>query len=370
MKISKRSVKVKDLVEGYVDKRDEGVEGLGGNLDIRPPYQREFIYSDDKQQAVIDSVLSGFPLSIMYWVDLGNDRYEVLDGQQRTLSICKFISHDFSIKQGKNPQYFGGLTQDEQEIIMNYELDVYVCEGTEQEKLAWFERINVIGEPLTKQELRNSAYTGTWLSDAKKYFSKSSSPIDKYSKYLSGSKNRQAWLETVLKWASHAEYGEVNIEQYMADHKQDDDAKELWQYIFKVFNWVDFLFNYRKNMKGLDWGGLFNTYSQDTFKLNKDELEEEVSSLMTDESLESSKGIYYYIFTRDEKYLDIRAFTPRQKQIAYERQKGICPVCGDFYEIDEMHADHIIPFSKGGKTEQDNCQVLCRKDNLMKSNRY
>ena len=373
MKIERRFIQVRAVVEGYVDKKNDGVEGFGGLLDIRPPYQREFVYDYNKQRAVIDSVLSKFPLSIMYWVDHENGRFEVLDGQQRILSICKFHNREFSIEHNGRIINFDGLTEEEQEAFLNYELDVYTCAGTEREKLQWFERINVIGEPLTKQELRNASYTGPWLADAKSYFSKDGAGAERFSDYMVGSRNRQAWLETVIGWISHEEYGRENIEQYMADHKSDEDAKEMWQYFFRVMNWAKTIFpKYRKEMKGVPWGLLYNEYKEMVLSLNSDEIEEEVARLMSDVDVKNPKGIYTYIFDRNEKHLNLRVFSPNEKRIGYEKQKGLCanPNCpkGKSYQfsLSEMEADHITPWSQGGKTTLENLQLLCRECNRRK----
>ena len=370
MEIKRKTILLKNLVEGYVDKGNEGVEGLGGTLDIRPPYQREFVYGDDLQQAVIDSVISGFPLGIMYWVDREDGTYEVLDGQQRILSICKFHNRDFSMKHSGNPIYFDGMTQEERENFLNYELDVYVCSGTEREKLEWFERINVIGVPLTKQELRNASYTGPWLSSAKSYFSKDGAAVDKYNTYMGGQKNRQEWLETAIEWASHEKYGEVEVEQYMADHQQDENADELWKYYFRVMNWVEGIFKkYRSTMKGIDWGIIYNNHKEQYLTLNPDDVEKEVSFLMEHPDIKAKKGIYQYIFDRDERHLSLRVFDEKTKREVYEKQDGKCTMCGEEFSYEEMHGDHIVPFSKGGLTVPENCMMLCAKDNWAKSNR-
>lgn len=370
MNIKRNIIKISELVEGYVDLGNDGVIGYGGKLDIRPPYQREFIYDDARQQAVIDSVTSGFPLGIMYWVDREDGTYEVLDGQQRIISICKFFNRDFSLKYSSRPIYFDGLTSEEQKQFLDYELDIYSCSGTEREKLEWFERINVVGVKLSNQELRNAAYTGSWLSSAKYHFSKNNAPVDEYRKYMSGEKNRQEWLETVLKWKSHADYGRINIEQYMAEHQQEKNADELWQYYFIVMNWVEMIFKkYRSQMKGIDWGLLYNDYKGQVRTLNAEKVEEEVSRLIQHDDVKNKKGIYHYIFDGDEKHLNIRTFDAKQRAQAYERQDGKCNMCGEKFNIEEMHADHIVPFSKGGLTEVDNCQMLCAKDNWAKAAR-
>ena len=385
MEIIKQSYPIYDLTLGYVDKGNEGVEGLGGNLDIRPPYQREFVYTQKKQQAVIDSVNNGFPLGIIYWVDTStndSEHYEVLDGQQRIISICKYVAGDFSIPLGEDnsPHYFHNLTKDEKDLINSYELDVYICKGTEREKLEWFERINVQGEPLTNQELRNASYTGPWLSDAKTYFSKNGAPVDSFSEYLTGSRNRQNYLETAIEWKSADDYGKSDITRYMAEHQNDDDARELWLYFFRVMNWVQQLFpNYRREMKGVEWGLLYNDYKDLLNELDPAELEVQVKTLMMDDEVKAKKGIYSYLFDSDEKHLNLRTFTPAQKRKAYEEQSGICNnlECphrhegenGEpkHWEINEMEADHITPWSKGGKTDLDNLQLLCRDCNRRKS---
>lgn len=369
MKIERRHIPIKDLILGYADKGNDGVVGYGGKLDIRPPYQREFVYTPDKQEAVIDSVISGFPLGIMYLVDREDETFEVLDGQQRIISICKFSNRDFSIKDSNNdPRYFDGLTEDQQKVFLDYEIDVYICKGTEQEKLNWFRRINFIGEPLSAQELRNASYTGPWLSSAKEYFSKDGAPSINYSQYISGKRNRQDWLQKAIEWASHDKYGKVNIEQYMADYQRDINADDLWKHFFRTINWVKMLFlEYRSEMKGVEWGILYNQYRQDSTDLNQGDIEVEVASLMMDDEVGSKKGVYPYIFSRNERLLNLRSFTKQQRRQAYEIQKGICKACQGHYKITEMEADHITPWSKGGKTQVDNLQMLCADCNRRKS---
>lgn len=376
MKIIRKTITVKELVKGYVDKGEYGVQALGGTLDIRPPYQREFVYSSDKQKAVIDSVFNKFPLGIMYWVDRQNGTYEILDGQQRTLSICKFTTNDFSIEIAGSPQYFSGFTQEEQNNFYNYELDVYICSGTDRDKLAWFERINIAGEPLTKQELRNATYTGPWLSNAKSYFSKSGAPVENFSKYLNGKRNRQDYLETVIKWVSHEQYQKIDIEGYMSEHKTDDNAKYMWDYFTKVMGWVEAIFpNYRKEMKSVDWGILYNNYKDQLFTLNIDDVENEVRDLFIDDEVQNNKNVFEYIFTRNENILNLRSFTAQQKNTLYERQGHLCanPNCpqgkGHTFKLSEMEADHITPWSQGGKTTIENGQMLCKECNRRKSNK-
>lgn len=364
MKIELKEITIAKAAEDYKDSQEEGVVGFGGKLNIRPKYQREFVYKDKQRDAVIETVRKNFPLNVMYWVKNSDESHEVLDGQQRTISICEYIEGNFSIMVDDKPMYFHTLTTDEQEQILNYKLMVYFCEGTDKEKLDWFKTINIAGEKLTDQELRNAIYTGTWLSDAKRYFSKSGcAAYGLASDYLNGSPIRQDYLETAIYWIANGQ-----IESYMASHQHDPNANELWLYFQSVISWVKVTFlNYRKEMKGLDWGFLYNEFKdkpQDSKKL-----EDEIAVLMQDEDVTAKKGIYSYVLTRNEKHLNIRGFTDKQKREAYERQKGICPKCDKdkHYELSEMEADHIKPWHEGGKTESANCQMLCKMHNRMKS---
>lgn len=358
MKIELKEITVRELTNGYQDNEENGVIGFGGKLDIRPPYQREFIYKDKQREAVINTVTKDFPLNVMYWADNGSGTYEVIDGQQRTISISQFVEGEFAY----NNRYFHNLQQDEKEQILNYKLMVYLCSGTDSEKLEWFKTINIAGEKLTEQELRNAVYSGSWVSDAKRYFSKNGCAA--YSlggDYLNGSPIRQDFLETTIRWISNDD-----IENYMAKQQHEPNANELWLYFQNVINWVKVVFpKYRKEMKGVTWGSLYNEFKDKKFDHKK--LEQEISDLMQDEDVTNKKGIYEYVLTRKERYLNIRAFSDNQKREAYERQKGICPVCTEHYEISEMEADHITPWHLGGKTSADNCQMLCKEDNRRKS---
>lgn len=360
MEIKLHEISVRDVVKDYIDNQENGVVGYGGKLDIRPPFQREFIYNEKERNAVIDTINKGFPLNVMYWSKNG-ELYELLDGQQRTLSICQYVNGDFSV----NYKGFNNLPKDLQDKILDYKLMIYICEGTPSEKLDWFKIINIAGEKLTDQELRNSQYTGTWLYDAKKYFSKTGCPAYQIGdKYLNGSPIRQDYLETTLKWISSKE--DKTIEEYMGEHQHNSDANELWMYYQSVIDWVSRLFpNYRREMKGIEWGILYNQYKEQSY--NSQKLEEQVVELMMDDDVTSKKGIYLYLITGQEKYLSIRSFTDNQKREAYEKQNGICPNCKETFEIDEMEADHITPWHDGGKTISDNCQMLCRECNRRKS---
>lgn len=358
MEIELKKIKIMELVSQYVNNDDEGVVGFGGSLNIRPKYQREFVYKDKQRNAVIDTVRKGFPLNVMYWVDNGEGSYEVLDGQQRSISICEYVTGGFSYQY----QYFHNLTAEEKEQILNYELMVYFCKGTAKQKLDWFKTINIAGEKLTPQELRNAVYTGPWLSSAKRYFSKNGCPAyDLGSKYVSGSPIRQDYLETALSWINEGE-----IEQYMAENQFSSDAKPLWEYFESVINWVKSTFTtYRKELKGLNYGWLYREYGDQSY--DPKELEKRISALMLDDDVTKKSGIYLYVLTGDQKWLNIRAFTPKQKREAYERQGGVCPICSNSFTFKEMEADHIVPWSKGGKTNATNCQMLCVKDNREKS---
>lgn len=362
MKIVLNEIPVRDVVKGYIDNQESGVVGYDGKLDIRPPFQREFIYDEKERNAVIDTINKGFPLNVMYWSkNEKKDSYELLDGQQRTLSICQYVNGDFSVDM----KYFHSLPADLQQKILDYKLMIYICEGTPSEKLEWFKTINIAGEELTPQELLNSQYTGEWLSDAKRHFSKTGCPAYQIGeKYVNGSTIRQEYLETALRWITDKE--KTNIKEYMSKHQEDHDANELWLYYQSVLDWIKRLFpNYRREMKGIDWGILYNGYKDQSY--NSDKLEEQVKELMMDDDVTKKSGIYPYLITGKEKYLNIRSFTDNQKREAYEKQNGICPNCKEHFDIEEMEADHITPWHDGGKTISDNCQMLCRECNRRKS---
>ena len=362
MKIELHEIPIKEVSNGYIDSDENGVVGYGGKLNIRPAFQREFIYKDKQRDEVVNTVTKNFPLNVMYWVKSDDGNYEVLDGQQRTISICQYISGDFSI----NHMAFHNLTVTEQEQILNYPLMVYICEGTDKEKLEWFKIINIAGEKLTDQELRNAIYTGEWLTEAKKYFSKSACPAYQIaSDYMSGSTIRQDYLETVLSWIADREG--VEIEDYMSKHQYDTNCNDLWLYFQSVINWVQVIFpNYRKEMKGLPWGIYYNKYSQNSY--DPKVLEQRIVDLMEDDDVTKNSGVYEYLLDGNEKHLNIRKFSTKMSRAAYEKQKGICPICGEHFELSQMQADHITPWSKGGKTIAENCQMLCADCNRRKSN--
>jgi len=374
MKVELHKIKVKDVFRGFEDNGDDGIFAYSGKLTIRPPYQREFVYNLKQQEEVIHTVLKGFPLNIMYWVKTGNDSFEVLDGQQRTLSIMQFLSHKLQIKIDEKSYYSDSLPDDLYNQILDYEFMVYICEGSESEKLAWFKVVNIAGEKLSDQELRNSVYTGEWLSDAKRHFSKRNCAAKGLGdKYIKGDPIRQELLETALEGISDFQHLK-DITDYMAAHRSDADADELWQYFQDVIRWIEKIFpKYNKSMHGLNWCLLYNKYHNN--KYNSATMTAEVSRLMEDEEVTKKSGIYEYLLSRDEnpfaaKLLNLRAFSDRDKKTAYERQKGICPICKKHFEFDEMAGDHIKPWSKGGLTELKNCQMLCRECNSKKSDMY
>ena len=363
MKIELHQIPIREVIVGYKDSAEEGVVAYSGKLDIRPKYQREFVYKEKQRDAVIETIKNSFPLNVMYWMIRDDGDYEVLDGQQRTISIGQYVNGDFSL----NDRFFHNLTKEEQDKILDYELMIYFCEGTDKERLDWFRIINIAGEKLTEQEIRNAVYTGPWLSDAKLKFSKSNCAAyllaNDGGQLVSGSPIRQEYLETALAWINNGK-----IEDYMAKHQHDMNAEELWQYFQNVIVWTRKIFtNYRREMSGVQWGELYNEFKDK--KLNAGKSEDEIKRLMQDEDVTKKSGIYPYVLTRNEKFLNIRAFTDKQKREAYERQKGVCKKCKKHFEIEEMEADHIKPWHEGGKTTAENCQMLCKQDNRTKSGR-
>lgn len=361
MKIELKEISVADVAAGYIDSEENGVVGYNGRLNIRPPYQREFIYKDKQRDEVINTVRNNFPLNVMYWVKSDNGDYELLDGQQRTISLCQYINGDFSI----NYQFFHNLTNTEQQQILDYKLMIYICDGTDKAKLDWFKIINIAGEQLTTQELRNAIYTGEWLTEAKKFFSKSNcAAYNIASGYLKGTAIRQDYLETAIKWIA-AKENKV-IEAYMSEHQHDTNANEIMLYFQSVINWVKATFpNYRREMKGIEWGFYYNKFG--SCKYDPKALEQRITELIEDEDVTKLSGIYEYLLDGEEKHLSIRAFSDKNKRAAYEKQKGKCIHCGEHFELKEMEADHITPWHLGGKTVAENCQMLCKPCNRTKS---
>lgn len=362
MKIDLHKITIREVIAGYKDSAEEGVTAYENKLNIRPKYQREFVYKPEQRDAVIETIKKSFPLNVMYWMKREDGGYEVLDGQQRTVSIGQYVNGDFSL----NDRFFHNLTEEEKNKILDYELFIYFCEGTDKERIDWFTVINTYGEKVNEQEIRNAVYTGPWLSDAKLKFSKTNCVAyllaNDSGQLVSGSPIRQEYLETALSWINNSE-----VADYMAKHQHDQNADELWNYFQDVIEWVRKTFiNYRKEMASVNWGELYNEFKDQ--KLNADELESEVTELMQDEDVTKKSGIYPYVLTKQEKYLSIRAFTDKMKRETYERQKGICKKCQKHFELEEMEADHITPWHEGGKTTSENCQMLCKDCNRRKSN--
>jgi len=356
MKIELNKISIRKMIDSYKDSAEEGVTAYDGKLNIRPKYQREFVYKEKQRNAVIETIKNSFPLNVMYWMIREDGGYEVLDGQQRTISIGQYVNGDFSL----NYRFFHNLTKEEQDKILDYELFIYFCEGTDKERIDWSTVINTYGEKVNEQEIRNAVYTGSWLSDAKLKFSKSNCAAyllaNDGGKLVSGSSIRQDYLQTVLSWINNGK-----IADYMAKHQHDANADELWEYFQNVIAWTRAIFtNYRREMSGVQWGELYNEFKDK--KLNAKKLETEIKELMQDEDVTKKSGIYPYVLTRNEIFLNIRAFTEKQKRETYERQNGICPKCKKHFEIEKMEAHHIKLWSEGGKTITENCQMLCKDD--------
>ena len=315
--------------------------------------------------------MEGYPLGLMYWSKVNENTYECLDGQQRSISICQYVNSDFPVKFNGNDRFFHNLNDEEKEVILNYELEVHICEGNEEEKLRWFQRINVAGITLSQQELLNATYTGTWLSNAKTYFSKRNCVAGQMADgYIKGNPIRQEYLEKVLSWIADRD-GLESGQMYMAIHQHDEDANELWLYFQTVINWAKMLFpdTSKKLTAVQEWGILYNKYHSKAY--NSNTLRNEVKTLLLDDDVTKKPGIIPYVLSdktkHDEKLLSIRTFSDSQKMRVYEKQGGICPICGKYFEYDEMQGDHIVPWSKGGRTVDENLQMLCQKCNNDKS---
>ena len=362
MKIELKEITVRDLVADYHDDGEGGVRGYGGKLDIRPPFQREFVYKGQQRDAVIETINKGFPLNVMYWAVREDGTYEVIDGQQRTISVAQYVEGDYSL----DGRYFHNLQDDEQAWIHDYSMQVYICEGSASEKLDWFRIINIAGVKLTDQELRNAVYAGPWVSDAKRYFSRKGAACPAYkigNRYVNRRADRQEYLEIAIQWIKDKDQ---TVEEYMAVHQHDKTATALWSHFQSVINRVEAVFtNYRKQMKGVDWGGLYGQLKDES--LDPEGLEADVDRLMKDDDVIKQEGIYPYLLTGEERHLNIRNFSLAMKSEAFERQDGVCPHCTKKFSMNEMEGDHIDPWSKGGKSVAGNCQMLCKPCNRRKS---
>lgn len=373
LKIDQKEVTVGQIADGYVNNEEQGVRGYGGKLDIRPPYQREFIYNDKEQQAVITTVLNGYPLNVMYWVRRSDDAecpYEVMDGQQRTLSLCEYVAGKFSY-DFKN---FFNQPADIQQRILDYKLTIYVCEGEASEKLEWFKTINIAGKPLNEQEINNAVYAGPFVTDAKRHFSKSGCGAYHLAKDLvKGKPIRQDFLKQALQWMADHETrgGHVQtIVGYMAAHQHDPNANNLWSYFQNVINWATTNFDlrrFRSIMKGLDWALYYDRFHEQT--LDVAALGRRISELLRDGDIQHQQGIIPYVLTGDERSLDLRAFPEEIKLAVYEEQHHRCAICGREFDYEFMEGDHITPWREGGRTVKENCQMLCRECNRRKGAR-
>jgi len=384
-------ITIKDICEGFVynELEGRGLFGLSGKLVIQPEYQRNYIYADGKKDvAVIESILNNYPLGLIYFNKAGEDRYEVLDGQQRITSIGRFVTDRFAIKDKNGlEQYFTSLPQELQTQILNTKLLIYECEGTEEEIKQWFKTINIAGVPLNHQEMLNAIYSGPFVTLAKSEFSNSTnSNIQKWGAYIAGTVNRQDFLECALQWVSKDYDCKGGIDSYMAKHRQDTDIKELTIYFNSVINWVSGVFNdVEREMCGLQWGRLYETYH--TTPYNPTEVSAKVHDLYADSYVKNRRGVFEYILggCQDTKLLDVRVFDDATKKRVYALQteeaetKGIsnCPYCAighdanktRIWKLSEMDADHVSAWSKGGATDIHNCQMLCKSHNRAKGNK-
>lgn len=384
--ILKTNLTVRDINDGFVynEYEGKGLFGWGGKLTIQPEYQRNYIYADGKRDvAVVDSLLKGYPLGLLYFVKVGENKFEILDGQQRVTSFGRFITNKFAIKDKNGmEQYFDGLAKDLQNKILDSQLTIYICEGEESEIKEWFKTINIVGIPLNNQELLNAIYSGPFVTLAREEFSNSNNAnIQKWEAYIKGSVNRQDFLATALEWVSK---GSIDI--YMSQHRFDTNINELKTYFNSVITWVSTVFrDVKSDMKGLEWGRLYETYRNNSYDPNK--VSELLCKLYADSQVQDTKGICEYILggCKDTRLLNIRVFDDNTKRVVYEKQtqdaqvKEIsnCPLCAlgkdnnknRIWELKEMDADHVTAWSKGGSTDINNCQMLCQTHNRAKGNR-
>lgn len=373
MTIKQIEVTVGDIARGYINSEEQGVRGYGGQLDIRPPYQREFIYNENEQQAVISTVLKGYPLNVMYWVRRSEDAecpYEVMDGQQRTLSLCEYVDGKFAY-DFKN---FFNQPADIQKLILDYPLTIYLCEGEPSEKLEWFKTINIAGKPLNEQEINNAVYAGPFVTDAKRHFSKSNCGAYRLGKDLvNGTPIRQEFLKKALEWMAEHETREgkpQSVVGYMAEHQHDPNANNLWTYFQNVLNWTITNFDlkkFKKIMKGLNWALYYDKYHSTT--LDTADLASRISKLILDSDVQKQMGIIPYVLTGDERHLDLRSFPEDIKLAVWEKQHHICLSCQKEFDYEFMEGDHITPWREGGRTVIENCQMLCRECNRRKGGR-
>lgn len=388
MKAVLATYSVKQLTDGfqYNELEGKGLFGLSGRLTIQPEYQRNYIYADGKRDvAVINSLLKGYPLGLIYFNKVSEDNLEVLDGQQRITSFGRFVTGKFAIKDENGmEQYFSGLASDKQAKIMESTLLVYECEGTETEIKEWFQTINIAGVPLNSQELLNAVYSGPFVTLGKEEFSNSQNAnIQKWGAYISGAVNRQEYWERALEWVSK---GKENIGGYMSKHRNDKDIKEVKTYFNTVIDWVSTVFTeVESEMRGLEWGRLYETYGKNPY--DPANLSKQVQDLYGDPFVKNRKGIWEFVLggSADTKLLEVRVFDEPTKKATHAKQtkaaeangESNCPLCAlgadsnkvKLWKLDEMDADHVTAWSKGGATNPDNCQMLCKTHNRAKGNR-
>ena len=366
MTIEALDVTIGELVEKYENNSQSGVVGYGGRLDIRPPYQREYVYGKKQEEEVIHSLLKEFPLNVMYWFERKDGKYEIIDGQQRTISIARYIAGKFSIKdENGRERYFKTWDEETRKRVKKYKLMVYLCRGTAKERLQWFEIINIAGVRLTPQEIRNAVYSCPWVTDARRYFGRAKSGGYKIGKdYIKGRVERQEHLQTILKWVSCGK-----IEEYMAEHVDHENAKELWTYFNNVIDWVKETFPKKRPeiMRGVEWGWLYEKYRN--VPVDPEKLEQKIVSLLGDTELTDHQGVYEYVFSKNPSCLNIRSFSDDVKKHVFEKQKRRCAYCDEEFPFEKIEADHITPWSAGGKTVLENCQILCKPCNQKKSNK-
>lgn len=380
------NITVRDIVNGfeYNELEGKGLFGLGGRLTIQPEYQRNYIYADGKKDvAVIDSIIKGYPIGLLYFNKVGDDKYEVLDGQQRITSIGRFVTDKFAVKDVNDmQQYYSGMAESQREKIMNTPLLIYICEGDEPEIKDWFKTINIAGVPLTQQEILNAVYSGPFVTLAREEFSNSqNSNIQKWGAYIAGDVKRQAYLERALDWVSHGE-----IDGYMSKHRKDHDITELKDYFTGAIDWISSVFtDVESEMKGLEWGKLYETYHNQPY--DPVEVSAEVHKLLGSYEVKDRRGVFKYVLggSEDTKLLNVRVFDDPTKKIVYAEQtkaaqvkgESNCPHCAlghdanksKIWRFDEMDADHVAAWSKGGTTSIENCQMLCKTHNRAKGNR-
>ena len=382
----KTDITVDQICEGFVynEYEGKGLFGLAGKLTIQPEYQRNYIYAESKKDvAVIQSLIKGYPLGLIYFVKVAEDKYEVLDGQQRITSIGRFLTGKFAITDNNGiPRYFDGLADDIKRKIKETKLTIYICEGEESEIKEWFQTINIAGIPLNQQELANAIHSGPFVTKAKEEFSNSNNAnIQKWSAYLSGVVNRQDYLRTALDWVSKG-----HIDEYMSLHRYDNNINELKIYFNSVIDWISSVFiDVESEMRGLEWGQLYEKYHKNSY--NPIDVHNKVQTLLSDDFVGNSKGVFEYVLGGcvDTKLLNIRIFDDRTKQVVYKKQsneasnKNIsnCPLCAlgndanktRIWKLSEMDADHVSAWSKGGSTDISNCQMLCKTHNRAKGNK-